>query len=267
MECSICFEAITAATGSTQLSCSHSFHFRCLVQWFDSQTEKELKESCPCCRHEANEHEQLPIITSEDEEYEEESVVSFGEESLADAAARERAAGRFATLKRTLSKEDMEIYAATTITAAVRGYWARKIAARLAQAAYCCETAMKVIRKNLSRLTEARVRDTFHRKSVGLSRAAWKAFCAKTIQRAVRHWIPRLRAERLAISTLTITWRHTEKGWERVVLNPEEQEPEVWTSRSIGLPPQSLVFQQSYYAKKIQALWRGHRVRTVLCQS
>jgi hypothetical protein len=60
MECSVCYEGITASTGQATLSCTHSFHIRCLVKWFDSQIEKELKETCPCCRHEATQHEKLP---------------------------------------------------------------------------------------------------------------------------------------------------------------------------------------------------------------
>ena len=50
MNCSICFEDVTKATGCTTLSCDHSFHFRCISKWFLEQYLKDLAESCPCCR-------------------------------------------------------------------------------------------------------------------------------------------------------------------------------------------------------------------------
>ena len=60
MDCAICFEAITETSGFTQMSCKHRFHFRCLATWFSTQFVNKQTESCPCCRHEAGEHESLP---------------------------------------------------------------------------------------------------------------------------------------------------------------------------------------------------------------
>lgn len=62
MDCAICYDAITKATGKIDLSCSHTFHIRCLTSWFKSQSENYLYQSCPCCRHEANEDEEVPMI-------------------------------------------------------------------------------------------------------------------------------------------------------------------------------------------------------------
>jgi len=53
-ECSICYGNIDATTGSTILSCSHSFHFSCIAKWFTKQ------ETCPCCRKEMGDTEVLP---------------------------------------------------------------------------------------------------------------------------------------------------------------------------------------------------------------
>lgn len=54
--CSICHEAITATTGITTLSCSHSFHINCIGKWFVSLDES----TCPCCRKVMSAVEDLP---------------------------------------------------------------------------------------------------------------------------------------------------------------------------------------------------------------
>lgn len=64
-ECPICFEPITKETGIVKMACTHSFHFACLGSWFSMQFANKQKESCPCCRHEANEKEGLPKCTED----------------------------------------------------------------------------------------------------------------------------------------------------------------------------------------------------------
>lgn len=44
-ECPICYESITQTTGCCVLSCSHSFHIRCLTKWTSDAS------TCPMCRH------------------------------------------------------------------------------------------------------------------------------------------------------------------------------------------------------------------------
>lgn len=44
MECPICFDSVNASTGSTALSCGHTFHFTCIASWLSTTS------SCPCCR-------------------------------------------------------------------------------------------------------------------------------------------------------------------------------------------------------------------------
>jgi hypothetical protein len=83
MECSICLNEITKATGLTTLACAHNFHIGCIGRWI-------LKnESCPLCRHELAEHERIaeddPDATEvDDEEWEEDSE---GEEEEEDVPA------------------------------------------------------------------------------------------------------------------------------------------------------------------------------------
>ena len=53
MNCPICFDEINASTGSTILSCSHTFHLTCIVRWYSTSS------SCPCCRVAPNEKETI----------------------------------------------------------------------------------------------------------------------------------------------------------------------------------------------------------------
>jgi hypothetical protein len=68
MECSICFEDINATTGSTTLSCSHSFHIHCLFTWLAKQTSESNQQTCPFCRHEMTALERGPDLEPPQEE-------------------------------------------------------------------------------------------------------------------------------------------------------------------------------------------------------
>ena len=87
-ECSICLSPISAKTGKVSMACQHSFHFRCITNWFIEQSENDLKETCPYCRREASEDEALPKLGEEDEEFSDdesevsESEVEFDDETV-----------------------------------------------------------------------------------------------------------------------------------------------------------------------------------------
>ena len=61
MDCSICFDAIAAATGSATLSCGHQYHLGCIARWLMTN------ESCPYCRHAPTEHERVAQPSHEEE--------------------------------------------------------------------------------------------------------------------------------------------------------------------------------------------------------
>jgi Ring finger domain len=92
-ECSICLSEITETTGKVSMSCQHSFHFRCISNWFIEQVDNEQSESCPYCRREVSEDEGLPKIDelsvedeeSEDEESEIDSETDFDSDSEAES--------------------------------------------------------------------------------------------------------------------------------------------------------------------------------------
>lgn len=68
-ECACCLEEITRETGKTTMGCGHSFHFMCLVSWFNVQVRDVGHETCPCCRRQGSRFEVLPTIL-EDVPYE-----------------------------------------------------------------------------------------------------------------------------------------------------------------------------------------------------
>ena len=119
MECSICYDAITAETGKTVMACGHEFHFRCMASWFGTQCDKELPENCPCCRHvagpleclpECEDHESLYSDDEDDEIDDEESEWREGN-ARAEAAAAEAEAelARAQAATRTAAANDETI--------------------------------------------------------------------------------------------------------------------------------------------------------------
>lgn len=52
MECSICYQLADATTNNCTLSCSHSFHLKCMMKWMDKA------ETCPLCRNDISEKEE-----------------------------------------------------------------------------------------------------------------------------------------------------------------------------------------------------------------
>ena len=78
-ECSICFEAITEATGHAILGCSHQFHLMCVVRWFQ---EQDGPSSCPFCRHEVGTLDNVPIYPEGDDDEEGEDGEGEGSSTL-----------------------------------------------------------------------------------------------------------------------------------------------------------------------------------------
>jgi len=58
MDCSICFDTITADTGRTILGCKHEFHLKCVATWL------QTGEGCPYCRTPTGEYETLSRASS-----------------------------------------------------------------------------------------------------------------------------------------------------------------------------------------------------------
>ena len=57
-ECSICLECISVSTtGRVEMSCSHTFHLKCIGKWLNKNS------SCPLCRTKPSEMETLEEAT------------------------------------------------------------------------------------------------------------------------------------------------------------------------------------------------------------
>ena len=179
MECSICFNAITAATGKVELSCSHPFHFSCLTKWFDKQNMEGCEQNCPLCRHEANEFEKMPAPVDEDDEDDEDEDDEDDEPTLDELAAQERARHRFARYKLINPIEEVQLYAANLIKACWRGYQDRlNFNELLAQ-----KENIKFYQEHLKL---ALLGEKFLKKNLGLNRIQVKARATTAIQSAWR---------------------------------------------------------------------------------
>jgi hypothetical protein len=267
MDCSICYEAITETTGKTSLGCSHTFHFRCIVKWFDSQVENDIKESCPCCRHEATEHEKLPEPIPEEESMESDED---REERIAQDAREERAYAKFVWLRATKSREDLEDYAASKIAAMMRGHWAYLWYSETSYSLRVFKAKQQIVKRVAEDLKEAaddmvasKYTLQFYRKSIRMTRIEFINYAAKKIQKIWRAFY----AKR---PNLRVTWERTGESWTRLVqIMPASyfyDDPVLWDP-SRALPPQSLAFQMARSATAIQSLWRGYSVRSAALQT
>lgn len=64
-ECAICFDVFTPDSGHSVLGCGHKFHMMCVVRWFQDQ---EGPSTCPCCRRESGQLDNVPLIEEEEGE-------------------------------------------------------------------------------------------------------------------------------------------------------------------------------------------------------
>lgn len=66
---------ITKETGNTVLGCGHAFHLKCVVTWLQRE---DGAGTCPCCRAEPGELEQIRDVGLDEEEYDDDegSVIS-----------------------------------------------------------------------------------------------------------------------------------------------------------------------------------------------
>ena len=249
MSCAICFDDITQMTGRVELSCSHSFHYMCLTNWFGNQMSKDIEESCPCCRHVANTHERLPDMEGLDAS-DTESEFSY---TPASDAAVIRAAEKYALLKSSLSESELKAYAATRINACARAFWPRRAWLQYKDLA----EDKDLIRHRIAHLTRDLLTRSFqidfHKKSLTLNRKEVCNFMATAIQSAWRGYISRKNARNLEARRIQVTWTRTADGWKRSV----RIRGEMATWGGEGLPPQSLSFQMHCCAKKIQSAWRS----------
>lgn len=211
MDCSICYDEITSATGKVELSCAHTFHFSCLTKWFGTQASNGNTQSCPCCRHESNDHEKMPESSEaeddETDEYESESEEGdvIEQNPIDQAAADERAKMRFAKWKSEMTKEAFEAFAASRIAALFRGNCARyKVNEIKAIRDELCDNTISALKlRRLIRIDKKAL--VFNMKSLTMSHTAWRNYVASIIQKAWRIKVQKDKARVAAMWQLTRT--------------------------------------------------------------
>jgi hypothetical protein len=239
------------------------------VRWFGSQADKDIHESCPCCRHEANEHEGLPEADCgrHEEEESEDSLSDEDSEEESDEEPEESEASltfnlvsfRNFCIKNSLAQSvaNREFYAAMRIQTVWRAYLPRmewNKHKRLVRQRKLTEDSVA----NLKRALEDDLREEeFHRLYLVTPRDKWRTLCAVMIQTVWRGYFAKKEVFKKAVEKgQTIRWLYKDGYWQRTFLLRSE----VWHP-SHGLPPQSLEFQNHRLWSRVQAVWRGFRER------
>jgi len=195
-------------------------------------------QTCPLCRHQSNEFEKIPdndVEDEEDEDEDDEEDEEDGPPTLDELAARERASGKFQTLKATMSPEQMQIHGANLIKACWRGYQDRLLYAELLENKRFIEDNLREIEESHCQITVAQKylaldcqTKRFLKSLIGLSRYEVKNLAASKIQFLWHSW----KSSRPPAKVRP--WQEISPGvWQKTVLNPEQDEPTIF----VGLIP------------------------------
>ena len=60
MDCTLCQNEIAQNRAKIVLSCSHTFHTKCLTTLFKSMNDGHVIQACPCCKQLVEEDDQMP---------------------------------------------------------------------------------------------------------------------------------------------------------------------------------------------------------------
>ena len=230
MECSICFNEINSGTGKVELSCSHPYHLSCLTKWFDKQKLDGSCESCPLCRHEANEFEKMPELLEEDDDDDDDDdeTMEYEEPTLEELAAQERARGRFYKLKSEKTENEIQTYAATLIKACWRGYQDRLLYLELDANKIDIEFHERQALRIKNDMNDTINRGKFLKSIIGLSRTHVKKIAATKIQALWRRYAVYIVFSNGPVAQVELkgVWHKTgTMKWEKVIMNPEEDLP------------------------------------------
>jgi hypothetical protein len=251
-ECSICFDLIDLkTTGEVKLSCSHSFHFSCISSWFFKQD----KGTCPCCRKEMGEKEDLvgtPAGEDEDDDDEDDEDDEDDDED-----------DDIVTLNKTELIAFLRRNELTNPHISYEEWGAMEYVHEGGEAEY---------------QNEARIIFTYHefecflashsQKILGLDLCLWDdlldlqetpytdAFMSANLDFGMPLRLP---SRVSPASRVKVTWTLLDNGtWTRIVFNPEE------IVAVISAPVQNAEEAASTAAKsatKLQAVWRGFSSR------
>lgn len=196
-ECSICFDDITASTGSTTLSCGHVFHFSCIAKWFVNSCG-ESASTCALCRKEMGETEDLAKdlfmdVGEDDDDDEDDSDYETESESGSNSEDHEeQIARRVAFLKSCLSmmsEENARQFAATKIQSVCRTYMASYLFRSVRGAKMWverCEDRLRQSKVEMKIATEALRAGTRWKKQVATKlQAIWRGYRMRRLSLAM----------------------------------------------------------------------------------
>jgi hypothetical protein len=227
--------------------------------------DKDIHESCPCCRHEATEHEGLPEAdcgnhdeeSEESEDSESESESEYEDEGM---DRRINAWELFHNMQNSVSQTAFKDYAATRIQAAWRAYLPRMAWVKHKMNVEERKDTTELVKKFQKEEATLMRQEKFHMLKMTSSRAEWRNISASMVQRAWRGYSARAESLKKAVASgYKITWKFKGDHWQRSFLGNHE----TWYPNE-GLPPQSLEFQNHLLWTKVQAAWRAYRIRKAL---
>lgn len=149
--CAICLEDINKTTGKVVLSCEHTFHYRCIDNWFGKQVWDDLPQTCPCCRDGGQHLDRAEVVEVEENEDEDDDWATEDDDDANSAVtditedirwervgpgrwfilsnsvmAFESLRSLFGPLNELVTEEDHMAVAASKIQALVRGHLVRR---------------------------------------------------------------------------------------------------------------------------------------------
>jgi len=146
---------------------------------------------------------QGPTPMDEDEGDDEEDNEDIPMLSTADLAAMERAAFRFAKLKKEMSKDAFEAYAASKIAALYRGRCARYIVSEIEDIRDSLQTSTRKYFVQKRNLRFDRKALAFSMKALTMSYSAWRNYAASIVQGAWRKYTTKSMIKRQILVTDT----------------------------------------------------------------
>ena len=179
-ECSICFDEITASTGSTTLSCGHVFHFGCIAKWF-LNADEQGPSTCALCRKEMAPIEDVKKyfndMQGDEDEGDDDETYEDDEDSdeEEDPVVVQRRVLDMKVKLESMTKEQREIYASTKIQSA----WRRcMVMVQVIQV----QDSKRWLERCEERLNQAKIELKVSQESLRLGQPQWKKRVATKVQ-------------------------------------------------------------------------------------
>ena len=206
-DCSICFDEITVKTGSTTLSCGHTFHFGCIAKWFLNASE-DGPSTCALCRKEMSELEDVKAYRASDDEDDDDDESDDDEsdddeEEERDPVVVQQRLVRLRTKLSSMSEEVAKTFAATKIQSIYRMN-------KVLDQVYMMNESKRWLEQCEEQLSQAKIEMKVSQEALRLGHAPWRKKVATKVQALWRGY--RVRNVSFAM-TIKGPLRHHETGY------------------------------------------------------